>query len=106
MKKNEKRPNYRIEELHTSTPYDIFRIQYTYPTVFLLPDKWHRTDHCITVCGKWIFDSNFEVAFPLTQDFLNYTCCGNDTDKNEFVGVLHVIIEVPDEVVQIRLNTK
>ena len=67
-KKNEKRLNYSIEEWHTSTLYNIFRNQSTYPTVCLLLDTWHRIDNCITVCGKWIFDSNFEVAFPLTQD--------------------------------------
>ena len=67
---------------------------------------WHRNDHCITVCGKWIFYSNFEVDFPLTQDFLNSTCRGNDNDENKFVGVLHAIRAVPLEVVQIRLNMK
>ena len=72
----------------------------------LLLDTWHRTDNCITVCGKWIFDSNFEVAFPLTQDCLNYTCRGNDTDEIKFVGVLHAIRSVPPEVVQRRLNMK
>ena len=61
-------------------PYDIFRNQSNYPTVFLLLDMWHWTNHCITVCSKLIFDSNFEVSFPLTQDFLNYTWCGNEND--------------------------
>ena len=61
-------------------PYDIFRNQSTYQTVCLLIDNWHRTDNFITVCGEWIFDSNFEVSFPLTQDFLNYTWCGNEND--------------------------
>ena len=48
----------------------------------------------------------FEVAFPLTQDCLNYTCCGNDNDENKFVGVLHAIRAVPSEVFQRRLNMK
>ena len=72
----------------------------------MILDTWNRKDHCIAVCGKWIFDTNFEVAFPLTQYFLNYTCRGNDTDKIEFVGVLHAIVAVPPEVVQSRLNMK
>ena len=72
-------------------PYDIFWNQSTYPTVCLLLETWHRTDHCITVCGKWIFDANFEVAFPLTQDCLNYAFHGNDTDEIKFVGILHAI---------------
>ena len=66
----------------------------------------HRTNHCITVWDKWIFDSNFEVKFPLTQDFLNVICCGNDTDEIIFVGVFHSIRAVPPEVVQIILNMK
>ena len=104
--KKAKELNYCIEEWHTSTPYDIFRNQYTYPTVCLLLGTWHRTNHCITVYGKWIFDSNFEVAFPQTQDCLNYTCRGNDNDEIECFGVLHSIIAVPPEFVQRILNMK
>ena len=68
--KNQKILNYCIEEFHTSTPYDIFWNQSTYPTVSLLLYTWNQNDHCITVCGKWIFDSNLEVALPLTQGCL------------------------------------
>ena len=95
-----------MEEWNTSTPYDIFWNQSTYKTLCLLIDKWHCTNNCITVCGKWIFYSNFEVAFPLTQDCLNYTCRGNDTDEIKFSGVLHAIRAVPPEVIQRILNMK
>ena len=81
-------------------PYDIFRNETTYPTVCLVLDTWHRNDHCITVFGKWIFGSNFKVEFPLTQDYLNNICCGNATDENKFVTVLHAIGSVPIGVVQ------
>ena len=104
--KNEKNPNYRIEEWHTSTPYDILRNKSTYIIVCLLLDLWHQTYQCITVCGKWIFDSNLKVTLPLTHVFLNYICCGNDTDKNKFIGVLHAVRVVPPEAVQRRLNIK
>ena len=70
----------------------------------LLLDTAHRKDHCITVCGKWIFDSNLESALPLTKASLNYICPGNDTDDITFVGVLHAIREVPPIVVQRKLN--
>ena len=103
---NEKILNYRIEEWHTSTPYNILRYESTYTTVCLLLDTWNRTDHCITIWGKWIFDSNLKVALPLTQVCLNYICCGNDSDENKFIGVLHVIRAVPPEVFQRRLNMK
>ena len=105
-KKNEKRLNYCIDEWHTSTPYDIFRNQSTYPTVCVLLDMWNQTNHCIKVCGKWILDSNFEVAFPLPQDCLNYTCRDNYNDEIKFGGVLHEIREFPPEVVPRRLNMR
>ena len=69
-------------------------------------DMYHRTDHCIAVFGKYIFDSNFEVALPLTLESLKYICHGNFTDKNKFIGVLHAIRKVPHEVIQKRLNKK
>ena len=105
IEKNEKIPNFCIEEWHTSTQCDIFQTHYTCPTVCLLLDTWHRNDHCITVCGKWIFYSSFKVEFPLTQDCLNYKCRGNSTDENNFF-VMRAIRGVPPEVVQIRLNIK
>ena len=72
----------------------------------LLLDTSHWTDNCITVFGKYIFDSNFEVTFPLTQDCLNYICRDNDTYEIGFVCVLHAIRAVPPKVVQRILNIK
>ena len=104
--KDLKRLNYHIEEWHTSTPYYILQNHSTYPTVCLLLDTWHRTYRCITVCGELIIYSNFKVTLPLTQVCLNFICCCNNTDEIKFIGVLHVIGEVPPEVVQKRLNMK
>ena len=73
-----------------------------YTTVCLLLDTLHCNDHCITVIGKWIFDFNFEVTFPLTQDCLNCIYCGNATDDIRFVGVFNAIITVPPKVVHRR----
>ena len=70
----------------------------------LLLDSAHQTDHYITICGKWISDSNLEFALPLTKASLNYICSGNDTDEITFVGVFHAIREVPPIVVQRKLN--
>ena len=98
--------HYRIQEWHTFTTYDILQNQSNYPTVCLLLDTAHRADHCITVCGKWIFDSNFKLVLPLTRACLNYVCSGNDTDEIIFVGVLHAIRAVPPEGAQKRLNMK
>ena len=46
------------------------------------------------------------VEFSLTQDCLNYTCRGNDTDEIKFVGLLNPILLVPLQVVKRRLNMK
>ena len=70
----------------------------------LLLDTAHRTYHFVTVCGKWIFDSNLESELPLTKASSNYIWSGNDTDKIIFVGVLHAIRAVPPIVVQIKLK--
>ena len=75
-----------------------------YPTVCLLLYTAHWTDHRITVCGKWVFDSNLEFALPLTKSSLNYISSGNDTDDITFVGVLHAIRAVPPIAVQIKLS--
>ena len=46
-----------------------------------------KEDHCVTVFGKWVFDSNFEKALPLTQESLDY-CCSSDESPCKFVGVV------------------
>ena len=84
--------------------YDILQDRSNYPTVYLLLDTAHRTDHCINFCGKWIFDSNLEFSLPLTKASLNYICSGNDTDEITFVGVLHAIRSVTPIVLQRKLN--
>ena len=84
--------------------FDILQNHSNYPTVCLLLDTAHWTDHCITVCSKWIFDSNLESALPLTKASLNYICSVSDTDEITFVGVLHAIRGVPPIVVQIKIK--
>ena len=84
--------------------YDLFQKHSNYPTVCLLLDTAHRTDHCITVCNKWIFDYNLEFTLPLKKAWLNYICSGNDTDEISFIGVLHAIRAVPPIVSQRKLN--
>ena len=66
----------------------------------LLLDTAQRTDQCITVCGKCIFDYNLEFALPLTKASINFICSGKDTYDITFVGVMHAIGAVPPIVVQ------
>ena len=51
--KKEQKIHNQIQEWNTyTTIYDILQNHSNYPTVCLLLDTAHRTDHCITVCGK------------------------------------------------------
>ena len=34
----------------------------------------HKTDHAVSIAGKWVFDSNFEYALPLTRESLDLCC--------------------------------
>ena len=45
-----------------------------------------KDDHCVTLFGKWIFDSNFKNALPLCKDSLDL-CCSSDEKKDTFVSV-------------------
>ena len=103
--KSEQKIYYHIQEWNTyTTTNDILHNPYNYPTVCLLLDTAHKKNHCITVCSKWIFDSNLESALPLREASLNYICSVNDTDEITFVGVLNAIRAVPLVVVQKKLN--
>jgi hypothetical protein len=102
--KNEMRLNYKVEEWKNGMEFDIFRNVSQYPTVCALIDSSHGTGHCITVCNKWIFDSNFEWAFPLTQECLNYICKSDDDPDITFVGVAHALRAIPPKIVQTKYN--
>jgi hypothetical protein len=103
-KKKEMRLNYRVHEWKKSMEFDIFRNVSNYPTVCALIDSSHGTGHCITVCNKWIFDSNFEWAFPLTQESLDYICKSEDDQGIKFGGVSHAIRAIPPKSVQTKFK--
>jgi len=46
-----------------------------------------KEDHCVTILGKLIFDSNFEKALPLCREALDL-CCSSDTKKTSFDSVV------------------
>ena len=97
--------HYQIQEWKgKKTTFDILQKHTNYTNVCLVLDMEHRANHCITVCGKLIFDSNLESALPLTKASLNYIFSGNDTDEITFVGVLHEIRAVPPIIFQIKLK--
>lgn len=97
-RKHEKKLKYTVEEWKGSPEFDIFCDISPFPTVCRLIDGSFGTGHCVTVCNKWIFDSNFENAFALTRKALNDICMG------EFRGVSHAIRAVPPKVVKMKLS--
>ena len=46
-----------------------------------------KEDHCVTLYGKWIFDSNFPKALPLCQEALDL-CCSSDKIPDTFDSVV------------------
>lgn len=54
--------------------------------VALRGSDW-KEDHCVTLLGKWIFDSNFEKALPLCQESLDL-CCSSDERKASLASVV------------------
>ena len=50
-----------------------------------------KSDHCVTLLGKLIFDSNFEKALPLCCEALDL-CCSSDEVKTTFHSVVEAIL--------------
>ena len=46
-----------------------------------------KEDHCVTLYGRYIFDSNFDRALPLTREALDL-CCSSDDTKSTFDSVV------------------
>ena len=45
-----------------------------------------KEDHCVALLGKWIFDSIFKNALPLSKEALDL-CCSSDEKKETFISV-------------------
>ena len=45
-----------------------------------------KEEHCVTVYNKWVFDSNFDFALPLSKESLDLCCSAEDT-QDSFVCV-------------------
>ena len=48
--------------------YDPFIDISPFPTLIQLKDFLGGVYHCVTVVGKWIFESNFPSALPLPKE--------------------------------------
>ena len=72
IEKGKPQLNLSYKVLKEKCGYDPFLGISPYPTLVQLKYFLGGIQHCVTIVGKWIFDSNFTFALPLTQDELDY----------------------------------
>jgi hypothetical protein len=66
--------------------FNILEDRTIFPTVLSLEASDGGTQHCITIVGNLIFDSNCSRALKLSKEALDH-CCSSDTTHCNFVGV-------------------
>ena len=80
----------------------------SFPTLVQLKDFLGGIQHCVTVVGKWIFDSNVPFARPLTRNKLEYCCTNCDETKvmNGYRGVLKSIRFFQQRKIRVLFRSK
>ena len=87
LTKQERREFQFIKLKKGVSTWDILQDSQNYVVCLVgLQSSDHKTDHAISISGKWIFDSNFEHALPLNRESLNL-CCSSDCRKSVFIGI-------------------
>ena len=81
-KPNEPRLGLTIQEFKHVGQVNVLEYSYNGATIVQLEDILGNTSHCITIAGKWIFDSNFERGLPVSIESL-HMCC---TDPEDTTG--------------------
>jgi hypothetical protein len=61
-----------------------------FPTLCQLQAKNGSIRHGVTICGKFVFDSNVKKVLPLTRASLDW-CCSTNEDKSTFKSVFHAV---------------
>ena len=73
--------------------WDIFANGEKDLVVALLLGSDRKEDHCITLYGQWIYDSNFDYALLLTKECLDMCCSAEDTHETyQSVGVARICV--------------
>ena len=62
--------NYQCKVYKPGKEFDILKNRSEFPTLVQLVDLHGNMQHCVTLAGKWIFDSNFPQALLLTEKIL------------------------------------
>ena len=84
LKKHTKPLNFKILKVND---WNILKNEENNLIVVLLQGSDGKEDHCVTILGKWIFDSNLKNAIPLTKESLDL-CCSSDDSNDHFVKVV------------------
>jgi hypothetical protein len=95
LEKRERKAFQVIKVKKGLTKWDVINDSQKYTMCLLgLQSSDHKTDHAISIAGKWIFDSNFGNALPLTRESLDM-CCSSDKRKSVFVRVTRLCVLKP-----------
>ena len=78
LRKNEKPPGYTFEQYSHSATDMLLCNKTNKVRLVQLQNVNGGISHCVSVVDKWIFDSNFSHALPLSLESL-HLCC---TDEN------------------------
>jgi len=85
-----RKPPLFLKKLKASN-WNMFENDNNHLVVVLLQGSDNTEDHCVTICGKWIFDSNLKNAIPLSKESLDL-CCSSDGDPVSFVKVVKALL--------------
>jgi len=88
LKKHTKPLNFKILKVND---WNIIKNEENNLIVVLLRGSDGKEDHCVTILGKWIFDSNLKNAIPLTKESLDL-CCSSDDSNDHFVKVVQALL--------------
>ena len=93
-KPNEPRLGLTVQEFKHVGQVNVLEYSYNGATIVQLEDILGNTSHCITIAGKWIFDSNFERGLAVSIESL-HMCCTNPGDttghKHWFKRVVRIV---------------
>ena len=80
QKPNEPRLRLGVQGVKNIASMNLFSDFYNGARIVQLEDILGNQSHCITIVGRWIFDSNFERALPLCIESF-HMCCTDPEDN-------------------------
>ena len=87
--------------------YDVVKEISKHITLLQLEDVKGSISHSCTVVGKWIFDSNFAYALPLSTKSLDLICSTDEDheDSEMFMCIYRAVKFVPTKKHKRKLNS-